>query len=160
MAEYWLLRFPFSLHLGWIVAASVVNINVQADAARASPGQLLALAVSSYAVVAAVATVFTFVFRRPDPVACLVLAWALAGVSAELGNPSNLNNPTRLNPHSWDEVTLHGLRGAANIVSIAAIGLACCGLWRLMVARRTALDKHQSQLGQGRQIQDFDGIPA
>merc|ERR1712232_1374032 len=39
--EYFLLRAPFSLQLGWIIAASVVNTNVQADAARASQESLL-----------------------------------------------------------------------------------------------------------------------
>jgi len=138
-AEYWLLRAPFSLHLGWIVAASVVNANVAADYSRASPGELLGLAVASYAAVAAIATAFIVAFRSPDPIACLVVSWAFAGVRAELGNASNLNDPKRFNPHVWDQVTLEGLRIAALYVSFGALGLACCGgVLRLLAARRSA----------------------
>jgi len=138
-AEYWLLRAPFSLHLGWIVAASVVNANVQADYSMASPGELLGLAVLSYALVAAIATVFTVAFRSPDPIACLVVSWAFAGVRAELGDARSLNDPKRFNPHVWDQVTLEGLRFAALYVSLGALGLACGGaVLRFLAARRSA----------------------
>eukprot|EP00427_Karlodinium_veneficum_P020677 CAMPEP_0169104660 /NCGR_PEP_ID=MMETSP1015-20121227/23379_1 /TAXON_ID=342587 /ORGANISM="Karlodinium micrum, Strain CCMP2283" /LENGTH=270 /DNA_ID=CAMNT_0009165963 /DNA_START=71 /DNA_END=880 /DNA_ORIENTATION=- len=99
--EYVLLRAPFSLQLGWIIAASVVNINVQADAAKSSQQFLLAIAVLSNAIVLAIVTIFTFAVRSPDPIIALVVAWAFAGIATELNNPINLNDPTRFNASIW-----------------------------------------------------------
>ena len=42
--EYFLLRAPFSLHSGWIIAASSLNINVYADSTRATNTSLLMVA--------------------------------------------------------------------------------------------------------------------
>jgi hypothetical protein len=44
LKEYLLLRAPFSLHCGWIIAASVLNINVLADYNMSSQETLLMLA--------------------------------------------------------------------------------------------------------------------
>jgi hypothetical protein len=133
-AQYFLLRAPFSLQLGWIIAASVVNINVQADATKASQGTLLALAIVSNAAVLAVVTAFTFAVQSPDPLVGLVAAWAFAGISSELSNPANLNDPTRFNPSAWDVVILEGLKNAAVGVSMLALALAAVAavmkVWR------------------------------
>jgi len=51
IAEYLLLRAPLSLQLGWIICAAAVNINVQADALKASQSSLLAVAILTYAAV-------------------------------------------------------------------------------------------------------------
>jgi len=42
--EYFLLRAPFSLHCGWIIAATVLNINVLADYNMSSPETMLMFA--------------------------------------------------------------------------------------------------------------------
>ena len=42
--EYFLLRAPFSLHCGWIIAASAVNINVMADYNMSSQETMLMFA--------------------------------------------------------------------------------------------------------------------
>merc|ERR1711924_536657 len=82
--EFWLVRAPFSLHTGWIIAASVLSVNVVADAARASPAVLLAVAVVSLTVVVALASLFTLAVPRPDAIIPLVAAWALFAISREL----------------------------------------------------------------------------
>jgi len=145
-AEYWLLRAPFSLHLGWIIAASAVNASVQADAAEASPQTLLGLAVSSDAVICMVATCLAVVVRRPDAIACLVVAWAFGGIYAELGNPENLDSPDRFNPYIWDRVTLGGLRRAALGVVMLALGLAVLAAVRTaLIARRDSRGRRDNQ---------------
>lgn len=121
--EYVLLRAPFSLQLGWIIAASVVNINVQADAAKSSQQFLLAIAVLSNAIVLAIVTIFTFAVRSPDPIIALVVAWAFAGIATELNNPINLNNPTRFNASIWNEVILGGLKSVAICISVLSLAL-------------------------------------
>jgi hypothetical protein len=121
--EYVLLRAPFSLQLGWIIAASVVNINVQADAAKSSQQFLLAIAVLSNAIVLAIVTIFTFAVRSPDPIIALVVAWAFAGIATELNNPINLNDPTRFNASIWNEVILGGLKSVAICISVLSLAL-------------------------------------
>jgi hypothetical protein len=119
--EYFLLRAPFSLQLGWIIAASVVNINVQADAAEASQQWLLALAVLSNAAVLAIVALFTFAVKTPDPIVGFVAAWAFLGIYTELNNPTKLNDPARFNASTWDVVIIGGLRSAALCVSLISL---------------------------------------
>lgn len=123
-AEYFLLRAPMSLQLGWIIAASIVNINVQADAARSSQEALLAVAVISNAAVIGVVTYFTFAVCSPDPIVGFVAAWAFAAIYSALGDPADLNDPARFNASVWDPVVLGGLRNAALGVSLLAVTLA------------------------------------
>lgn len=119
-AEYAYLRAPFSLHLGWIIAATAVNANVQADAAMASPEALGGLAVTSLGVVCVLAAIVTVAARTPDPIVCLVAAWAFNGIRAELADPVNLDDPGRHNPYMWDRVTLGMLESAARMLSTLA----------------------------------------
>lgn len=123
IAEYFLLRAPLSLHLAWIMAASAVNVNLQADATKAGQETLLAVAIVSFAVLLAVSTFFTFAVRSPDPFVAFVTAWAFAAIHAELGNPDDLNDPTRFNPSVWDPVILGGLQKAALIICLLALSL-------------------------------------
>lgn len=135
--EYALLRAPLSLQLGWIICAAAVNINVQADSLKASPGTLLAIAVLSYAAVLSSSTIFTFASRSPDPIVSMVAAWAFLGIYSELGNPKGLNDPTRFNPNAWNDVVIEGLRYAAIFVSIAALGNAVIACILRVVRSRT-----------------------
>lgn len=122
--EYWLLRAPFSLHAGWIIAASVVNISVQADASKASPETLLALAIVSLGAVFVMVALFAVAVPKPDFILCLASSWALLGVSAELNSADNLLNPDRFNPVAWDKVTLAGVRMAALVLGLVSFVLA------------------------------------
>mmetsp|Transcript_105233 Transcript_105233/g.181873 ORF Transcript_105233/g.181873 Transcript_105233/m.181873 type:complete len:320 (-) Transcript_105233:311-1270(-) len=123
-SEYFLLRAPLSLQLGWIIAASAVNASVAADAAQSSQEALLALAVVSNAAVLALVAVFTFAVRSPDAFVGMVAAWAFAAIRSELGNPVDLNDPTRFNPSAWGTVVLGGLQNAALIISVLSTILA------------------------------------
>eukprot|EP00438_Fugacium_kawagutii_P011780 Skav222954 [mRNA] locus=scaffold1489:715898:716566:- [translate_table: standard] len=48
LKEYFLLRAPFSLHCGWIIAASALNINVLADFNMSTSATLLMFAMVSW----------------------------------------------------------------------------------------------------------------
>jgi len=137
--EFWLLRAPFSLHLGWIIAATAVNASVLADASGAAPATLLTLAIVSLGVVVTTAAIFATAIKKPDAIVCLTCAWALLGIYSELGSPANLQNPARFNPTAWDATTLAGIRGAALVLGLALVGLAAyaAGL-RLFAVHNTA----------------------
>jgi len=124
VVEYLLLRAPFAVHLGWIIAASNVNLNVVADWDKAAPGVLLGIGIASLVAVVAVSTFFTCGAKTAEPIVCLVAAWALFGIGIELGDPANLTDPTRYNPHSWNDETIDGVKIAAFIASVATLGLA------------------------------------
>merc|ERR1719499_97279 len=132
LQEYPLLRAPFALHLGWILCASAVNINVLTDYERAAPGTLLGVAVASLAAILAVVTAFTLATKRAEPIVGLVAAWALAAVASELGDPALLLDPAvRWNYHAWDDTTLEGIRIAASAVASAAGAMAAVAAARL-----------------------------
>jgi len=84
---YWFLQFPFQIHCGWIIAATVLNINVVFVAQEfAAYNQLTAAWLSLIIVfVAAVSAV-----QRKVWVIAFVLAWASFGISNELKDPSQL----------------------------------------------------------------------
>jgi len=128
--EFFCLRGMFSLHGGWIVAAAILNASVVFDAARASPEDLLGLAIASIGGLCSVATVFALVKRTPDPIVPSVAAWALNAISVKLGDPTDLNNPNRHNPHMWSKETLGGLQVATTLTAYLAALLAAMAVFR------------------------------
>lgn len=131
-AEYFFLRAPFSLHLGWIIAASAVNANLLADSLKASQETLLALFVLSSAVVLAIVTAFTLAVKSPDPIIGLVSAWAFAAIYSELGDPVKLSSPSRFNPMTWDTVTVRALQvSALAICMLSAVMAVVAGAFKI-----------------------------
>lgn len=81
-AEQWLVVAPFSIHAGWIVAATIVNYNVVLVRVGAPAYRLLAAAAAGLA--AAAVMVALSPAYAPDALFPLALAWACRGVRAEL----------------------------------------------------------------------------
>jgi hypothetical protein len=125
-AEYWLIRAPFALQLGWIIVASELSLNVQADSMKASPATLLMLAILSLVFLLCLVTVATIAAPLPNPIVCFVGFWACMGIYAELGNAENLLSTSKYNPIAWDPYVLNAVRGASLIVGL--VSLACLAL--------------------------------
>eukprot|EP00434_Breviolum_minutum_P010256 symbB.v1.2.009050.t1/scaffold569.1/size186053/19 len=123
--EYFLLRAPFSLHCGWIIAASAVNINVMADYNMSSQETMLMFAMVCLAGIAVIVALFTVAAPRADPLIGLVAAWALLGIFVELENPENLMNPNKFNFIDWPHFVTEAVRRTALVLSIAS---ACAAL--------------------------------
>lgn len=84
--EFWLLRFPFSIHGGWIVAASAVNINVISVFRGVGASTQLAFAGFGFLWVALFSIAFTFIGRNPNysiPVSTFVMFYLLRRVNVE-----------------------------------------------------------------------------
>merc|ERR1711957_177230 len=79
LLEFWLLRFPFAIHGGWITAASALNVNVQ---------------IVSLAVLHAVSVWVLFNIPRPNWTIACVLAWAFGWIYNEMGSPRQLITDT------------------------------------------------------------------
>lgn len=85
--EYWLLRFPFEVHTGWIVAAFAVNCNVAAVKWEASSSALFGLSIASIFYIIICAAISLFVLKKPNYVVPLTLSWATFGIAEELRSP-------------------------------------------------------------------------
>jgi hypothetical protein len=74
--DYWLLKFPFSIHAAWIVAASLVNTNLVLVKFQASADVQYTAALMSLGVLLLITT-YVLHLTSPDFVVPLVSAWAL-----------------------------------------------------------------------------------
>jgi len=86
--DYWLLRFPFGLHFGWIIAATLVNANVVIVAYKAPASFQFGAALAMLGIATVVALgVLIYEAKsklpkklQPNVVIPLVLVWALVSV--------------------------------------------------------------------------------
>ncbi|CAK9028294.1 Uncharacterized protein SCF082_LOCUS18297 [Durusdinium trenchii] len=121
--EYFLLRAPFSLHSGWIIAASALNTNVV-----------------SLCTIAVLVALFALAAPRADPIIPLVACWALLGIFNELGNPENLMNDAKWNFIDWPHWVLEAVRQTALVLSVAsAVGAAVAivrSVWTCKAVKR------------------------
>lgn len=110
--EYWLMRFPFEVHTGWILAASFVNLNVWLTSLNASTAILLSFAIISLICVLALGLLSIWSLNKhPQFVVAFVLAWAMIGVSEELRDPKqSIFN-------EFSDSTIAGVQIAAAVVA-------------------------------------------
>lgn len=113
--EFWILRFPFSVHAGWITAASALNVNVLVVSMDQPADVQLAVGIVSLAVLHAVSVWVIFYIRRPNWTIACVLSWAFGWIYAELGTPNDLITST------FAEETINGVRYAAIAVSFVIL---------------------------------------
>lgn len=88
-AERWCVDGPFSLYLGWITVATLVNLSVVLDIV----GRPIGLDAASWALAMIVlATLIGIVmgWKRRDIVYVAVIAWALEGVALKAGQPAQI----------------------------------------------------------------------
>lgn len=92
--EFWLLRFPFAIHGGWITAASALNVNVQVVSMTQPADVQLAVAIVSLAVLHAISVWVLFNIPRPNWTIAGVLSWAFGWIYFELKDPNQLITDT------------------------------------------------------------------
>lgn len=117
LREFWLLRFPFAIHGGWITAASALNVNVQMVASKAPADIQLAVSIVSLAVLHAISVWVLFHIQRPNWTIACVLAWAFGYIYHELASPNDLIIET------FSLETINGVRYAAFAVGVIIIPL-------------------------------------
>jgi len=89
ISDFWVLKFPFSIHCGWIAAAFAVNANVflVASGVQAAAQERWAYATVIYTV--GCAMVALFYLPSPDFTIPYVLVWATMGIAIELKSPKD-----------------------------------------------------------------------
>jgi len=112
--EYWLLKFPFLIHAAWIMAATLVNVNVVVVAYKASSEIQAIIGWISLVIVFFVGAYFTTtIWRRTKRVWVVpcVLVWATTAIASELSKPNDLILAT------FSESTIEQTRGASRLVA-------------------------------------------
>jgi translocator protein len=79
--ERWLVWVPFSLYMGWITVATIVNLTVVLYAAGWQDTGPLGAALASLLFVVAAGIAVTIARRFDDPAYALVVVWALVAVA-------------------------------------------------------------------------------
>eukprot|EP00581_Thalassiosira_minuscula_P019015 CAMPEP_0183726066 /NCGR_PEP_ID=MMETSP0737-20130205/22249_1 /TAXON_ID=385413 /ORGANISM="Thalassiosira miniscula, Strain CCMP1093" /LENGTH=310 /DNA_ID=CAMNT_0025957279 /DNA_START=239 /DNA_END=1171 /DNA_ORIENTATION=- len=110
--EFWILRFPFAVHAGWITAASALNVNVQVVSMSQPADVQLAVAIVALAVLHAISVWVLFYIERPNWTIACVLSWAFGFIYQELGNPNELITST------FETSTINGVKYAAIAVCV------------------------------------------
>ncbi|GKY97283.1 hypothetical protein MPSEU_000686700 [Mayamaea pseudoterrestris] len=84
--SWFIWQFPFSLHCGWILAATALNVNVTLVAYGASA--ISQMAIAGLCLVALLAVAVGFLSRNPvDLTPPCVIVWALGWIYKELNDP-------------------------------------------------------------------------
>lgn len=116
LLEFWLLRFPFAIHCGWLTAASVLNVNVLAVRLELSAEIQLAMGIVSLAYLHAVSVWVVFGFAEPNYTIAGVLAWANGWIS------NDLSNPTEAITERFGELVVDSVQLASLAVSFIIVG--------------------------------------
>lgn len=124
LEEFWLMRFPFAVHLGWITAALAVNVNVVAVSSSAPAATQLAISIISLAVLHAVSVWVLFGFKKPNYTIACVLSWASGWIYAALQDPMALIVST-FNEQVISGVSYASLALSIIIISQVVVRVAC-----------------------------------
>jgi hypothetical protein len=115
--------FAFGLHAAWLVAATVINTNIAAEASdAASPSALVSLAIASELLAAGATAALTLAYR--DPTFAAVGSWALNAIRSKL-------EAERSPPEGFaqsDVVRVAGIARATSAALLAVGGAVFC--WR------------------------------
>mmetsp|Transcript_104317 Transcript_104317/g.145376 ORF Transcript_104317/g.145376 Transcript_104317/m.145376 type:complete len:250 (+) Transcript_104317:530-1279(+) len=109
--EFWLLRFPFAIHAGWITAASALNVNVVVVWQMASSSIQLGVGIVSLAVLHAISVWVLFAISKPNYTIAAVLCWANGWIYSELQTPKTKITDT------FEQTIITGVSYAAIAVS-------------------------------------------
>jgi hypothetical protein len=82
----WLVKFPFSLYLGWITVATVANASAVLVWLKWDGGPLSPTVWTAALVAVAALLALVMVYRHGDWVYAGVIVWALAGIAVKAGS--------------------------------------------------------------------------
>lgn len=112
LLEFWLLKFPFSIHGGWLTAATALNVCVIPVEYEASAATQLTVANICLAVLHALSVWHLFGYARPNYTIPGVLIWANGWIYGELQEPKQLIIDT------FDQSIIDGIAFSALSVAI------------------------------------------
>jgi translocator protein len=122
LVEFVFFQFPFSIHCGWLTAASTLNVSLVLVDQNASAALQLAVGIVSLAYLHAVSVWVVFGLERPNYTIAAVLAWANAWIYAELQEPKESI------VERFCEDTISGVSYAAGTVALIILAQIVVGM--------------------------------
>lgn len=120
LLEFWFFKFPFSVHGGWITAASTLNVCVISVDQESSAATQLAIGIICLAVLHALSVWHLFGYKRPNYTIPGVLVWANGWIYGELQEPKQLILDT------FDKSIIDGVAYAAfSVAMIISFQIIC-----------------------------------
>jgi hypothetical protein len=144
LIEYILWFFPFTIHCGWITAATALNFNVVFVSGGLEYGHQYYGAVCTLILLVVVAA--TWLLRdTPEYVIPLVLSWACLGIYSELADPVEAISD------NFDPIQIRYVKdGAILITGLVVVG---CGVRNLItLCSISAKDKAPEEEGEGEEV--------
>lgn len=108
--NYCFFRFPFEVHCGWIIGASILNANLLLVQQGANGSVQLASGIVSLGLLVMISTFVLFFPTYPNFIIPLVAAWALGWIAVELNNPKSSITDT------FDQTTIQGMETASAVL--------------------------------------------
>lgn len=137
LRDYVWLKWPFLLHCGWILAASMVNINVLLVDLQVGTNVLYHVALASLVIILGIALFALFYPARKDLTIPLVLVWATAGIYVELENPKEVIVQTFESPFYYVAVQ-YGAIAVSGAILFLSLVVAVCICRKMRASRDTA----------------------
>jgi hypothetical protein len=132
--DYWLLNAPFDIHCGWIIAASLVNINVVLVKWGTSATVQFTSAIVSILLLL-LANVYFLRLSRPVFAIPLVLAWACFAIGQEL------NNPKQLIMDTFSEEQISIVRTGSRVTMTLVLASSMARAFKINVSSRQSHDE-------------------
>ena len=105
--EYFLMRFPFSLHVGWVFVETAVNFSIFSQHMGLSEGEQLCAAIVSLGLLLMVGSLFLGANTSKGLVVPAVVIWAFVGIGIALNNPDDSIK------NEFDGTIIAGVRAAS-----------------------------------------------
>jgi hypothetical protein len=117
-AAKYLFAAPVSLHLGWLSAATLLNVNAWASECKISLGKNISLAFFSTYLATFIGAAITLATR--DPLVACTIAWALAAIAYQTNVTTN-NRTNYLEPHVKESLSFTEKSCSNALLILAAI---------------------------------------
>uniref|UniRef100_A0A7S1GLA6 Uncharacterized protein n=1 Tax=Cyclophora tenuis TaxID=216820 RepID=A0A7S1GLA6_CYCTE len=122
--EYWLFRFPFYLHFGWIVVMAVAHLALLVRYLSSMVPAQLATDMVALGLLLPVASYYLIRRDKPSFVIPCVILWAYIGIAWRLNNPTD----TVINLYGLEVVR------AFNVACYVFAAIVCCILFPRVAA--------------------------
>jgi len=130
--EFWCLRFPFEAHCGWVTVATALNISVYASKHDVSPGNQLALAIVSLAVLHLCTFWVLFGMELPNFTISSIITWGVGWICYKLESPKAVLTGR------FNAQVLMGVQNAAYVIFvICVVQLLVRLVWLIVTKLRT-----------------------